>query len=284
MRHCLLQSTSRTLAVLLTLGLVGEVVAEAEVCGDIRTAIIQGNVVDSADAASCTSAATLELQAELLDTALRYRQERIAVELLDAGSDELFSPAFLHRAALFEQPQVIKILLQKRPELLEAKDDEGRTPLTSAALGRAYMAATVLLEAGVTDNVGQSLEVAVARSREIAYLIMQWHRDWIADSAVAGDVLGAAIQYTDEPFLQFLLNSGASPNLKDSKGHFAILHAVAHNAVAGQRTWDFMVRHGSDELEAICSLEDEKLDHLQTHAAEWFKARLSELLPECRAS
>lgn len=281
MRNCLLQSTSWALVLLATLGLVDEVVAQADRCEDIKAAIVQGTVVDSAAAASCASKATVERQAELLNMALGYRQERIALELLATGSDELFSPTFMHRAALFEQPEVIRSMLQKKPELLEGRNDEGWTPLTSAALGRAYMAATVLLEAGATDNIGQSLEVAVARSREVAYLIVQWRRDWIADSVVAGDVLGAAIQYTDEPFLQFLLNLGLEPNLKDSKGYFAIVHAIAYNAVAGQRTWEFMVRHGSDERAAICSLGEEKLDHLQTHAAEWFKVRLSELRPEC---
>lgn len=71
MRHCSLQSTSQALILCVTLSLTVQPGAQAADCEDIRSAISEGGEIDTSAASFCTSAATPETQAELLDMAVR---------------------------------------------------------------------------------------------------------------------------------------------------------------------------------------------------------------------
>ena len=104
----------------------------------------------------------------------------------------------------------------------------------------------------------------------------------VLDDKIAGDLLGAAIQYTDEAFLQYLLDSGIQPNIRDSKGYFVLLHAPQHKVeLVGERNWEFMARHGSNEQQAICSIDSSKIEHIEANAPEWFARTVSEFRPTC---
>jgi len=282
MRLYLLQSIKQILIVGFSLSLAVNVCAGATDCEVIQEAIKKGDSSKLSAASSCARAIGASKQTDLVKLALEYRQGEIASALLRSSERSIIGPGLIHKAALFEQPHVVRYILAQNPELLEVKDASGRTPLTSAAVGRAYMVASVLLDNGANEEVGQSMIVAIGRSREIAYLIAQKNRDWLSDNSITGDILSAAIQYTDEAFLQYLLELGVRPNILDSTGYLALLHAPQHGDVlVGERNWGFMVGHGAMEQQAICSIPSSKIAHIEANAPEWYATKVSEIRPTC---
>lgn len=61
-----------------------------------------------------------------------------------------------------------------------------------------------------------------------------------------------------------------------------LLHAPQHTVErVGEYNWEFMVRRGADELQAICSLSTGGMDHAEEFAPDWYARKVSSLRNKC---
>ncbi|KJR87190.1 ankyrin repeat protein [Sporothrix schenckii 1099-18] len=141
-------------------------------------------------------------------------------------------------ASYFGHNSVVKLLLEKRADV-EAKDNDGRTPLSHAAQGGHEAVARLLLEKGAgveaKDNDGLTpLSSAVLFGYEaVARLLLEKGADVEAKDNYSLTPLSSTALFGYEAVARLLLEKGADVEAKDNDGRTPLSHAAqgGHEAV-----------------------------------------------------
>uniref|UniRef100_A0AAQ4NW16 Ankyrin repeat domain 52 n=1 Tax=Gasterosteus aculeatus aculeatus TaxID=481459 RepID=A0AAQ4NW16_GASAC len=163
-----------------------------------------------------------------LHVAARYGQELLISTLLTNGADKnrqgIHGMLPLHLAALHGFPDCCRKLLSNAGDDINILDDQGRTCLHAAASGGSslhYAAANgnsqctiSLVRAGAEVN-----ELDLTGCSPLHYAA--------ASHTFCGET-NSEPNHCDEKCLDFLLDNGANPTLKNSKGYSAVHYAAAY--------------------------------------------------------
>ena len=196
----------------------------------------------------------------LFDQALAHRREDLATALLALGVEPRSRLEAVHFSATRDLPLVLEALLDQDSALTNAfwaaPSGPPATPLERAAEG-SYRAAKVLLVHGADPNLGDPLLAAVRGNQlHLAYLLMGSGAK-TADRARedAGELIGAAAEFTQIHFLRHLVRLGIDPNLPDRSGRHALERAVHHPVLpAREDNYYYLVALGADPRTMVCAL------------------------------
>uniref|UniRef100_A0A8C5HT21 Serine/threonine-protein phosphatase 6 regulatory ankyrin repeat subunit C-like n=1 Tax=Gouania willdenowi TaxID=441366 RepID=A0A8C5HT21_GOUWI len=173
-----------------------------------------------------------------LHVAARYGQELLVSALLTNEADRCRQGAHgmlpLHLAALHGYPDCCRKLLSNGFDI-NMLDDHGRTCLHAAASGGNVECLNLLLNFGaeidIKDNLGRSaLHYATAsgNSQCTVSLVRAGAEVNELDLTNCSPLHYAAASHTFCGCLDFLLENGANPTLKNSKGYSAVHYAAAY--------------------------------------------------------
>ena len=91
-----------------------------------------------------------------LFTAIRHQHEQVAEQLIISGADlearNKYQENLLHCASSRGNIKIVKLLLEKNPDLLQAKDEDGNTPYNIAEKFEEYEVLTLLQNASANLN------------------------------------------------------------------------------------------------------------------------------------
>ncbi len=230
----------------------------------------------------------------LFDQALAHRREDLATALLALGVEPRSRLEAVHFSATRDLPLVLEALLDQDSALTNAlwaaPSGAPATPLERAAEG-SYRAAKVLLAHGADPNLGDPLLAAVRGNQlHLAYLLMESGAK-TADRAHedAGDLIGAAAEFTQMHFLRHLVRLGIDPNLPDRSGRHALERAVHHRELpARESNYYHLVALGADPRTMVCALGEPGLTRVDVMrrpgGPRWFVRVVDEFRRDCPAT
>uniref|UniRef100_A0AAQ5YC43 Ankyrin repeat domain 52 n=1 Tax=Amphiprion ocellaris TaxID=80972 RepID=A0AAQ5YC43_AMPOC len=174
-----------------------------------------------------------------LHVAARYGQELLISTLLTNGADKsrqgIHGMLPLHLAALYGFPDCCRKLLSNVGFDINIVDDHGRTCLHAAASGGNVECLNLLLNSGaeldMKDSLGRSpLHYAAANgnSQCTISLVRAGAEANELDLTGCSPLHYAAASHTFCGCLDYLLDNGANPTLKNSKGYSAVHYAAAY--------------------------------------------------------
>ena len=230
----------------------------------------------------------------LFDQALAHRREDLATALLALGVEPRSRLEAAHFSAARDLPLVLEALLDRDPALTNAfwaaPSGASATPLERAAEG-SYRAAKVLLAHGADPNLGDPLLAAVRGNQlHLAYLLTESGAK-TADRTRedAGELIGAAAEFTQPYFLRHLVRLGVDPNLPDSSGRHALERAVHHRELpAREVNYYNLVALGADPRTMVCALGEPGLTRVDVMrrpgGPRWFVRIVDEFRRDCPAA
>jgi ankyrin repeat protein len=132
----------------------------------------------------------------------------------------------------------VKVILEKNPELLNARGEYERTPLILAVISLDKDIFKFLVEKGADVNLPDKQGlcalhfVALRGERELADLLISKGADINSNKNVGGATpLGIAVSRGHKDIVELLIAKGAQLNLKDKRGNTPLLRAMS----AGQQ-------------------------------------------------
>ena len=230
----------------------------------------------------------------LFDQALAHRREDLATALLALGVEPRSRLEAMHFSAARDLPLVLETLLDQDPALTNAfwaaPSGASATPLERAAEG-SYRAAKVLLAHGADPNLGDPLLAAVRGNQlHLAYLLTESGAK-TADRTRedAGELIGAAAEFTQPYFLRHLVQLGVDPNLPDRSGRHALERAVHHRELpAREVNYYNLAALGADPRTMVCALGEPgltKVDVMRRPGGPlWFVRIVDEFRRDCPAA
>ena len=161
----------------------------------------------------------------------------------------------LHTAAIFGNLDEIESILAEKPELVNAKDEEGDTPLHLAiSILGSKEAVKLLIAKGANVNAknnmgGTPLHMALTTlgEKEMVELLVANG----ADVNVKEDTMGAtplhfAADEGHKDIVEFLISKGAVVNAKDNIGGTALHHLTQEGQEDNTEMIEFLVSKGAD--------------------------------------
>ncbi len=160
----------------------------------------------------------------------------------------------LHTAAIFGNLGEIESILAEKPELVNAKDDDGYTPLQLAITIFGKQEAVKLLIAKGADvnaknNGATPLHLTLTKlgDKEMVELLVANG----ADVNVKEDTMGAtplhfAADKGHKDIVEFLISKGADINAKDNIGGTALHHLTQEGQEDNTEMIEFLVSNGGD--------------------------------------
>jgi ankyrin repeat protein len=128
----------------------------------------------------------------------------------------------------------VKAILEKNPELVDARGENDRTPLMQAALSRQYAVFRFLVEKGADVNLRNKggycplHVVAIRGERELVDLIISKGAEINSNKNVGGTTpLDFAVSRGHKDIVALLIAKGAQLNLKDKRGNTPLLRAMS---------------------------------------------------------
>ena len=216
----------------------------------------------------------------LFDQALRRRRDDVVTALLDHGLEPSSPSDVVSLSASHEMPLVLETLLHRDSSLAHGLPGK-HSPLALAAVGGSYRAARVLLAYGADPNTG--LLPAVQQNHlHIAHLVIE-HGAQVETlpSAGAAKLLGAAVGATNYRFVDYLLQRGIRPDLRDAMGSHVLEYAQVHtDELMGEANWRTLIKFGADPQTVACSFGEDRMEALES-AAEWYRGAIKHQRKKC---
>lgn len=270
------RDTRFLLAFMAILGTVGVRGAECP------TEVAPVNGVDILEIRRCVTAVGADdpRVALLFDQALRRRRDDVVTVLLDHGLEPSSPSDVVSLSASHEMPLVLETLLHRDSSLAHGLAGQ-HSPLALAAVGGSYRAARVLLANGADPNTGL-LPAVQANHLHIAHLVIE-HGAQVETlpSEAAAELLGAAVGATNYRFVDYLLQRGIRPDLRDAMGSHVLEYAQVHkDERMGRANWRTLVQFGADPQMVACSFAKERMEALES-AAEWYQGAIKHQRTKC---
>ena len=216
----------------------------------------------------------------LFEQAMGKRRDDVGTTLLDLGFEPASPSDVVAFSASQEMPLVLETLLGRDTSLAHGHPQHN-SPLASAALGGSYRAARVLLANGADPNSGL-LPAVQMDHLHIAHLVID-HGAQVESlpSKAAAELLGAAVAATHYQFVDFLLQRGIRPDLRDVMGAHVLEYAQLHkDERMGRANWTTLIQYGADPQELACSFGKDRMKALES-AAEWYRSAIRHERTRC---
>ena len=140
----------------------------------------------------------------------------------------------IHEAVKKKDLDQVKAILEKNPELLNARGEYERTPLIQAVFSLSKAVFKFLVEKGADVNLPdkqglcQLHFVALRGERELADLLISKGAQINSNKNVVGATpLDIAVSRGHKDVVELLIAKGAQLNLKDKRGNTPLLRAVS---------------------------------------------------------
>ncbi|OQB92681.1 MAG: Ankyrin repeats (3 copies) [Verrucomicrobia bacterium ADurb.Bin118] len=167
--------------------------------------------------------------------------------------------AFIHEAVQRDNTAQLTLLLDKNPELLNTRDQQGRSPLAVACSNGSLNAATLLVLRGADVNLPDQIGITplwLACSQGnvelVELLTLRGANPNVKGGIFSLTPLFLAVQRTNEPITIALLKAGADPSIKAPSGKTALTYgdgAPPEFKALLQRNW-------SEELKNACAASE----------------------------
>ncbi len=159
--------------------------------------------------------------------------------------------AEIHEAAKSGDISKIKELIEGNPQLLNLKDEIGRTPLHWACRGGGHeKAAEYLINEGADVNIRDNNNVVTLHSvainglKHIAALLIKKDADINVQSRSGYTPLHYAAHYGQLEIAHLLVENGADVNIRNRYGRTPLIHAAREGGNA--EIADLLISHGAD--------------------------------------
>lgn len=170
--------------------------------------------------------------AQALAVAVKYGKVDEINEAIGTGLDQASRDELLNLASRYGQVEVMDVLLESGASV-EAKDKLGRTAVLSAVQSRNTEAVSVLVTKGADVNArdaqqGTALQRAAGSfgTKEMVAVLISAGADVNAADKNGQTPLMWAARWGDAPRVKDLINAGAKPDMRDSKGLSALDYAL----------------------------------------------------------
>ena len=276
MRNCLPKNTS------LILGIVfasATICVFADECAIEIEPIRDSNMIEVDHCLSIIDVDDSRL-VSLFDQAMRQRRDDLAAKLLEHGVEPGSRTRVVALSASAEMPLVLEMLLDMDASLVYGRPNRV-PPLASAALGGSYRAAHLLLDRGADPDTALLPAVQMNHLHIAHLLIERGARVESLHAEAAGKLLGAAVSSTNFQFVDYLLQRGLDPNLRDEMGVHVLEYAQVHeDERMGWANWKTLIAYGADPQTMACSFSADRIAALQDSAA-WYRRAIRQQLAHC---